>query len=213
MFNLIYKELRLSAHPSSYIYMLLGALVLVPSYPYGMVFFFGCLSPYMTLMYGRETNDIFYTAMLPLKKRDTVKAKCLLIALVQLMQLLISLPFAVLRVHILPAGNPAGIEANVAFYGFGLLVYALFNVIFLTQFFKTAYKAGKAFVQAVIPAGLIIILMEVLSHLPGLSWIDSTLPADMLRQLPILLAGVLAYVLGMVVAYRVASKRFEKVDL
>lgn len=213
MYNLLYKELRLAAHPNLYIFTALGALVIVPAYPYGMVFLFGCLAPYLTFLYGRETNDIYYTALLPVKKRDTVKAKCMLTALAQMAQLLISLPFAILRVSVLPNGNPAGIEANVAYYGFGLMIYAIFNMIFLTQFFKTAYKAGKAFLLAVFPATLAVIGMEVSVHLPGLSWLDSIAPADMLRQLPVLIAGAIVYAAGMLLAYRISAGRFERVDL
>lgn len=213
IFNLLYKELRLAAHPNLYIFTLLGVLVIVPAYPYGMVFLFGCLAPYLTFMYGRETNDIYYTALLPVRKRDTVKAKCLLMVLAQMTQLLISLPFAILRVHILPNGNPAGIEANVAYYGFGLMIYAIFNMILLTQFFKTAYKVDKAFLLAIIPASIAVIIMEVLVHFPGFEWLDSVAPDMMLRQLPILAVGIIVYSIGMLTAYRVSAKRFEQVDL
>lgn len=213
MFNLLYKELRLAAHPNLFIFTLLGALVIVPAYPYGMVFIFGCLGPYITFMYGRETNDIYYTTLLPVKKQDTVKAKCLLMVLSQMIQLLISLPFAVLRLQVLPNGNPAGIEANIAYYGFGLMIYAVFNVVLLTQFFKTAYKVGKAFLLAIIPATIGVLIMEVLAHIPRFEWIDSVTPEAMIQQLPILIIGVVIYVGSMLVAYRVASRRFEKVDL
>lgn len=211
--NLLYKELRLAAHPNLYVFTLLGALVIVPAYPYGMVFIFGCLAPYLTFMYGRETNDIYFTALLPVKKRDAVKAKCLLMVFAQVAQVIISLPFAVLRQNVLPEGNPAGIEANVAFYGFGLLIYAVFNFVFLTQFFKTAYKAGKAFLLAIVPAAIGVILMETLVHIPGFQWMDSVAPTGMYRQLPILLIGIAVYIVLMVFAYRISAKRFERVDL
>ena len=211
--NLLYKELRLAAHPNLYIFTLLGALVIVPAYPYGMVFLFGCLAPYITFMYGRETNDIYYTALLPVKKRDAVKAKFLLMVLTQMTQLLISLPFAILRVRVLPEGNPAGIEANVAYYGFGLMIYAIFDVILLTQFFKTAYKIDKAFLLAIIPAAMAVVIMEVLVHFPGFEWLDSVVPNMMLRQLPILVAGAAVYGIGMFTAYRISAKRFDQVDL
>ncbi|WP_230398931.1 ABC-2 transporter permease [Novisyntrophococcus fermenticellae] len=213
IFNLLYKELRLAAHPNFYVFTLLGVLVIVPAYPYGMVFLFGCLAPYLTFMYGRETNDIYYSALLPVPKRDTVKAKCLLIVLAQMTQLLISLPFAILRVHILPNGNPAGIEANVAYYGFGLMVYAIFDVIFLTQFFKTAYKVDRAFLLAIIPASIAVIVMEVVVHFPGFEWLDSVAPGMMLWQLPILALGIIVYTIGILTAYRVSANRFEQVDL
>ncbi|MDR0928482.1 MAG: ABC-2 transporter permease [Oscillospiraceae bacterium] len=212
-YNLLYKELRLAAHPNLFVFALLGVLVIVPAYPYGMVFIFGCLAPYITFTYGRETNDIYYTALLPVKKRDIVKGKFMLVALAQAASLLVSLPFAFLRVMLLPGGNPAGIEANVAFYGFGLMVYALFNMIFMTAFFKTAYKAGRAFLLAMMPITLLVIAMEVLAHIPALAWMDSVAAGDLLLQLPILLVGLVAYGVGTAAAYRVSAKRFERVDL
>jgi hypothetical protein len=213
MFNLLYKELRLATHPNLYIFTLLGALVIIPAYPYGMVFIFGCLGPYISFMYGRETNDIYYTSLLPVKKKDTVKAKVLLIVLAQMTQLLISLPFAVLRLYVLPDGNPAGIEANLAYYGFGFIIYAIFDLIFLTQFFKTAYKVGKAFILAIIPATLGVIIMEVLVHIPKFQWLDSVEPNIILQQIPILILGIIFYIISILLAFRISAKRFQQVDL
>jgi len=164
-------------------------------------------------MYGRETNDIYYTSLLPVKKTDTVKAKFLLIILAQMTQLLISLPFAILRLYILPAGNPAGIEANIAYYGFGFIIYAIFDVLFLTEFFKTGYKAGKAFILGIIPASLGVISMEVLVHIPKFSWLDSVLTDTIPKQLPILMLGIIIYMLSIIIAYKISAERFQKVDL
>src|SRR5690554_1158576 len=182
MYNLLYKELRLAAHPNLFVFTLLGALVIVPAYPYGMVFLFGCLGPYITFTYGREINDIYYTSLLPVKKRDVVKSKVALIVLSQMAQLVISLPFALLRLRLLPEGNPAGIEANVAYYGFGLMVYTIFNVIFLTHFFKTGYRVGWSFLWAIIPAALGVLLMEIVVHFPQFAWLDSVEGAMLFRQ-------------------------------
>ncbi|MFR8664653.1 MAG: hypothetical protein DBY17_04860 [Oscillospiraceae bacterium] len=213
MRNLLYKELRLAAHPNLYVFACLGALVLVPAYPYGAVFMFGCLGPYISVSYARENHDVFYTALLPVPKRDAVKAKLLMFAAAQITQLVFSVPFAFLRTLYLPQGNPAGIEANAAYYGFGLLIFAVFDFIFFSEFYKTAYKAGRAFLLGFIPAMLLIAAMEAAAHVPALAWIDSTAPACQLLQLPVLAAGALIYPAALFTAYRVASKEFEKVDL
>ena len=146
--NLLYKELRLAAHPSLYVFMAMGALVLIPAYPYGVVFFFGTLGIFQSCMFDRETRDIYYTALLPVRKRDVVKGKILLAVFTQLVQLALALPFAFLRTLYLPEGNPVGIEANAAFYGFALALYGVFNLIFFARFYRTAYKAGAAFLTA-----------------------------------------------------------------
>lgn len=213
MSDLLYKELRLAAHPNLFIFTAMGVLVIVPAYPYGMVFLFGCIALFITFMYGRETNDLYFTSLLPIKKIDVVKAKFFLVVLAQMTQILISLPFAILRVYVLPGGNPAGIEANVAYYGFGLIIYVVFNFIFLTEFFKSGYKAGKAFLLGIIPAGLLAVIMEVIVHVPPFQWLDSVEPYMMLRQLPVLLCGILLYAIGMYAAFKISAQRFERVDL
>ena len=159
-----------------------------------------------------DNKDIYYTALLPVSKRAVVKSKCGLLVLAQMTQLLISPPFAVLRLCLLPEGNPAGIEANVAYYGFGFVMYALFNLIFLPVFFKTAWKAGKAFLLAMIPAALVVLFMEVIVYIPGYTWLDSVSPDMMLRQWPLLLFGIAFYAGAKYIAYRLAAARFERVD-
>ena len=131
----------------------------------------------------------------------------------QLGMLLISVPVAVLRVYLLPNGNPIGMEANITFYGFGLLSFAVFNLIFLTSYFKTAYKVGKAFILGIIPSLIIGIVMEALSYIPATKWLDSTNLDMMIRQLPILVVGAASYVICTFVAYRISEQRFQHVDL
>lgn len=211
--NLLYKELRLAAHPSLYVFMAMGALVLIPAYPYGVVFFFGTLGIFQSCMFDRETRDIYYTALLPVRKRDVVKGKILLAVFTQLVQLTLALPFAFLRTLYLKDGNPAGIEANAAWYGFGLLIYGVFNLVFFTRFFKTAYKAGAAFLTALAPVVLVVAAMEAVVHFPGMGWLDSVAPADLVRQIPILVAGTAVYAAGTVAAYVISARRFEKVNL
>lgn len=213
MCDLLWKELRLAAHPSLYVFVCMGALVLIPAYPYGIVFFFALLGIFQSIMYARETRDIYFTALLPVRKRDVVKAKLLLAAFAEILQLLLSLPFAFLRTLYLPEGNPVGIEANAAYYGFGLMIFGVFNLTFFTRFFKTAYKAGTAFLIALIPCALGIFAMEAAVHAPGLAWLDETSPEALARQLPVLLAGAAVYAGTWFWTLAAAGKRFEKVDL
>ena len=213
MSDLLRKELRLAAHPSMYIFIALGALVLVPAYPYGMVFFFAMLGVFQSIMYARETRDIYFTALLPVRKRDAVKAKLLLAAFVQLAQLLFSVPFAFLRTLYLPSGNPVGIEANAAYYGFGLMLYGAFNLVFFTRFYRTAYQAGTSFLIALLPLTLGIAAMEAAVHFPGMGWLDSVAGPDLVRQFPILLLGVLVYIASNLLACRLGERNFSRVDL
>lgn len=49
MFDLFYKEWALAAPSVDLMFIFMGALVLVPAYPYGMVFFFGMLAVFFSL--------------------------------------------------------------------------------------------------------------------------------------------------------------------
>ena len=213
MMTLLYKEMRLAAHPTSIVFAFLGCLVLVPSYPYSVVFMFGCLAPYITFLNARETNDVWYTAVLPITKRESVLGKCLLVVSFQLFQLLFSIPFAILRDAMNMANNPVGLDATIAWYGFGFFLYAVFDLLFLTAFYKSGYKAGKAFILAALPMVFLMVAIEVAAHIPALVWMDSRQPEHLMMQLPILLIGIVSYGALVPFAYRISARRFEKVDL
>lgn len=174
---------------------------------------FGCLAAYITFLNARETNDVWYTAVLPVTKRESVLGKCLLVVFFQLFQLLFSIPFAILRSALKIANNPVGLDATVAWYGFGLILYAVFDFVFLTAFYKNAYQIGKSFVLAAIPMIFLMVATESTAYIPALVWMDSCQPEHLLMQLPILLIGILCYALLVPLAYRISAKHFEKVDL
>ena len=211
--TLLYKEMRLAAHPTSIVFAFLGCLVLVPAYPYSVIFMFGCLAPFITFVNARETNDAWYTAVLPVTKRESVLGKCLLVVFFQLFQLLLSIPFALLRNALHIANNPVGLDATAAWYGLGLTLYAVFDLVFLTAFYKSGYKVGKSFLLASIPMVFFMAAIETVPHIPALVWMDSCQPEDLLKQLPILIAGIVCYGLLVPLAYRISVKRFRKVDL
>ena len=213
MMTLLYKEIRLAAHPTSIVFAFLGCLVLVPAYPYSVIFMFGCLAPYLTFLNARETNDAWYTAILPVTKRESVQGKCLLIVSFQLFQLLISVPFTILRNALHIANNPVGLDATVAWYGFGLIVYAVFDLVFLSTFYRTGYKVGKAFILAAIPMVILMIAVEAVGHMPAFAWLDSIQPEHLMRQLPVLVVGMICYAALLSLAYRTSVKHFDQVDL
>lgn len=211
--NLLYKELRLAAHPNLFVFTLMGPLVLIPGYPYTMVFIFGLIGNFINLMYTWETNDIYYSTLLPLKRSEVVLSKWLVLLVSQMLTILISIPFAFLRLHLSSRPNPVGIEANVAFYGFGLIIFACFNFIFLTTYFQTAYKVGSSFLKALVPATIVAMLVEVLVHFPTLAWLDSVVFDQQMHQLPILGAGLLIYIIAMWATYKISVRNFSQVNL
>ena len=211
--KLLYKELALAAHPTSIVFACLGCLVVVPAYPYTVIFMFGCLAPYLTFQYARETNDLWYTALLPVTKKESVRGKCLLIVSIQLFQLLIAVPSAFLRKILEVENNPVGIDATIAWFGFGLMIYGIFDLIFFPAYYRNGYKAGRAFIIAAIPMLLMMVIVEGAVRIPQLAWLDSYALPDLMRQIPVLLIAILCYGGFVSLAYKISVKRFEHVDL
>lgn len=211
--NLLYKELRLAAHPNLFIFALMGPLVLVPSYPYTMVFTFCCIGIYVNFMYARETNDLYYSALLPIKKSDVVKGKVAVTVTAQLASLIISVPFAIINQVIFHTENKAGIAANIAFYGVGLIIFGLFNLVFLSEFFKTVYRAGNAFIKALIPVLIVQILVEVLAHFPGATWAQNVTNSNWLGQTILLVVGLIIYLILTYTSFKISVRRFAQVNL
>lgn len=104
-------------------------------------------------------------------------------------------------------------DATIAWYGFGLIIYAIFDLLFFPAFYKSGYKAGKAFILASIPMVVLMIAVEAVAHVPVFTWMDSYQQEHLLMQLPILIGGILCYAVFLSVAYRLSEKYFDKVDL
>lgn len=83
-------------------------------------------------------------ALLPVTKREMVRARFLLVLSVEALQVLVCVPFMLLRASYGSVKNAVGIEANAAFLGLSLVLLGLFNRIFFPMHYKNAYDLGKA---------------------------------------------------------------------
>ena len=211
---LFYKQLRLTCHPMTLVFLLAGVFLLIPSYPYTVAFFYVTLGIFFMFMNAREQRDADYCAVLPIRKRDGVKAACLFAVLVELLSLLLAVPFALLSARINPRGsNLAGLDANVALFAAGFILFAVFNVVFLPSFYRSGYKVGVAFLKASVTVALVVICDVLLSHLPGLAWLDGTDRSACARQLPLLAVCAAVYGILTLLSYRRSAKLYEKLDL
>jgi hypothetical protein len=215
MDNLLYKEFKLAVHPTSYIFLLLSPMLLIPNYPYYVVFFYQTLGIFFTFLNGNTTNDVFFTTLLPIRKRDAVSARLMTVVIFELLQMVVSLPFAFLRNLLIPAENAAGMEANVALFGLVFGMFGVFNIVFLPAFYKTAYKTGTPFLLACSAMSLFVIIAEgIIQLVPDLkAALDTTSSAYLPQQIVVLFAGIVLFVLLIAFAYVQSVKRFEKLDL
>ena len=75
MRNIMLKEMKLSASPISYLFILAGFTFFLPGYPVLCGAFFTTLGIFQGFQYAREANDIEFSVLLPVSKKDTVKGK------------------------------------------------------------------------------------------------------------------------------------------
>lgn len=213
MNNLVYKEWKLAIHPTGYIFLLMGGMLLIPNYPYYVAFFYQTLGIFFMFMSGNTTNDVFFTTLLPVRKRDVVKARLGTMIGLEVLQIIVAVPFALLRSKITSAENLAGMDANIALFGLVLIMFGVFNVVFLPMFYRTAYKTGTPFMLATSAMSTVIISAElVIQFTPSLKQaLDTT--GYTLMQMIVLTVGMLIFALLNAVAYRQAASAFERLDL
>ena len=217
MHALLKKEMRLSGLILTYLFIGFGAMAILPGYPILCGVFFITLGIYQSFQSAREANDIVYSVLLPLAKRDIVKGKYQFVMLIELGGFVLMAILTVLRMTILKDAavyrQNALMNANPYFLGAALFIFGLFNVIFLGGFFKTAYSIGKPFIFFIIAAFTSIGLAEAAHHLPGMQALNAFGFDHIILQMLLLLCGILLYILMTGLSYRKACANFEKIDL
>ena len=214
---LIKKEMRLSASVLSYIFICSALLTLCPGYPILCGAFFTTLGIFHSFQNAREAYDIVFSALLPVAKQTVVKGKYLFSITIELASFLAMAILTLLRMTVLCESAPyranALMNANLFFLGAVLLIFGLFNLIFIGGFFKTAYYFSKPFVAYIIAGFFTICIAEALHHFPGLEALNAFGFDHIILQISLLLAGALLFILLTLISYKQSCKRFERIDL
>ena len=227
---LIYKELKLAMHPICYLFIaLFPFMILIPSYPIAIGFIY-VLTCYPVLFLGankgQQSNDLLYSTLLPIRKKDIVKARIMTVLLMHVA--FIAITSALYPVAILinqnitesalaedPMANPivnAGLSLNsyVLVLAIVLIGFAIADLIF----FPIYYKNGKSIVMSTLLMilGFVVYLGVFtigLPYIPGLEWLNA-LPIWV--QFIALAVSIMIYAALHLVVYKVSSKRLERVD-
>ena len=215
--KLLGKEIKLAASPLSWLFISFALMAFIPGYPILVGAFFVCFGIFQSVQSGRENNDILYTVLLPVSKTDAVKAKYRFAVLIEMLAFAVSAIITMIRMTLMTQTTPyvtnPMMNANQAYLAYMLLIFALFNWVFLGGFFKTAYKFGFPFVLFIVISFLLIIAAEVLHHIPGLEFLNRTDTLGSTTMWTILAAAVGIYVIVTFISCKVAMKRFERVDM
>ncbi len=229
---LLSKEFKLCLHPTVFIYLAMVLMLLIPSYPYLVACFFLCNAVFFIFQNARENGDPLYTAMLPVSKAQAVRARCLFVVMLQIIELLLMAgmcAFGLVAMD-LEKGNAGGTDLSLSLPAFALILFTIFNLIFLPSFYKTGYKAGSAFLKGAIGVWIWLMLIEGLMIASGTMAGNDSAPAffrfisENIDCFPatakawtvqgiLFGAGLLIYAVCTFLAARLSVKRYDKVNV
>ncbi|MGE7884740.1 ABC-2 transporter permease [Bacillus sp. NPDC094077] len=217
MYNLIMKELKLGLNPTFFVLpVLMGALMLIPGWLYFIVILYFCWITIPIMFAGYRTqNDLIFTAMMPVTRKDIVKAKVFVIVILELLHIVSAMIFGMLNIHLYSNQTYYFFAPHMGFWGLCFVMLAIFNIILISMYYKTAYKYGGATFASITAA---------MVFAGGAQWIgiQNSFVSDifngsgadnMALQIFILIAGIVIFAAFTLIAYRIAYKRFLQVEI
>jgi hypothetical protein len=213
--KMLMKEWKLCMHPTGYIMLMCAALILVPGYPYGVSCFYMGLAIFFICLTARENHDAAFTLTLPVSRRDAVRARILFCAVLEAADLLLMGLFILGKNAIGNLPNPAGLDAGLALIGDGMIIFAIFNMIFFPLYYKDINKPGKAFFFASAAVFAWIILEVVGTYtIPFFRDIlDQPDPRYMSNKALFTFGALALFLSGSAWSIQQSAKRFEEQDL
>lgn len=210
MSNLLYKELKLSIHKFFFILpFMLACLMFIPQWIYTFVFmyFFWITASQICGGYiAREDNS--FNAMLPVTKKEIVQSKITAFIIIESVHLAVGIVFGILHNALYGQFNWF-FDINVAFFAVMITMYALFNVIFLPQYFKTAYFFGKPVI-----AGIVVTLIYAFVFEYGVfqyQFMRDIFEGELVTQFIILAVSLVISSLLMFITYKQSIKNYEEI--
>lgn len=217
MYNLLLKDLKLGVHPSILLLpFLFGALMLIPGWIYFIVimYFFWITVPNMFSQFKTQ-NDLLFTTMMPVTKKDIVKARVSVIVILELMHILIAMIFGLFTIHLYPNVTYYFFAPHMGFWGLCFVMLAIYNIFLIPMYYKTAYKSLVAQLTSITAAMVFAGIVQWLGIQN--SYVSDTFNGNgadnMVLQTSILIAGIVIFFAFTLIAYRIAVKRFQRVEI
>ena len=200
-----------------FLFIAFGLMFFIPGYPVLCGAFFLTLGIFQSFQNSRETNDILYTSLLPVAKRDVVKAKYAFCCFIEICGFTVMAAVTLLRMTVLRDAQVyranSLMNANLFALGMAAVIFGIFNSVFVGGFFKTAYKFGKPFVCHIVITFITIFIAEALRFVPGCEKVNAFGFEELPLQLLAFAAGILCWVILTLVSYAGSCRNFEKIDL
>ena len=221
---LLYKEFKLAMHPICYVFICtFPFMILIPSYPVAVGFIY-LLSTYPILFLGankgRQSNDLLFSTLLPVRKKDIVLARIITVLVMQFAYILITSALFPLALYFQKLINKPDAIPGLSLNGYvSILAIAIIGfAIADTIFFINYYKNGRSILLPTLITilGFVLYLAVfsiVIPYIPGCEWYKDILCNRGVGIQFAFLGGalVISFLLHLL-TYKVSSKRLEKVD-
>ena len=217
MYNLVLKDLKLGVNPWFFVLpFLMGGLMLIPGWVYFLVPLYFCFITIPNMFGGfKSQNDLMFSTIMPVTKTDIVKSRVTVLVVLELMHLVVAMIVSIFTFQLYPNMQYIFFAPHMGFWGLCFIMLAVFNVIFIPMYYKTAYKYGAATTASTTAA----ILFAGLVQWAGIQndWLHGLFYGSGLDrtglQLSILAGGFLIFIVCNLLAYRIAVRRFLKVEI
>ena len=217
MRNILRKEVRLGTLTIVYFFVLFGLMFLLPGYPVLCGVFFLTLGLYQNFRYARECNDLVFSVLLPIAKQDVVKGKFAFSCILEMCCFALMSVSALVRMTVFSDASVyrknALMNANLFARGMALVLFGIFNLVFIGSYFKTGYKTGRPFITYNVICFVMIGVSEALHHFPGMEPLNSFGFDHLGLQILTLTAGAVCYMGLTILSYRESCRKFERLDL
>lgn len=215
MIKCFQKELKLNVAPPMYLFTLLAAMVLIPNYPVIVGAGYVAMQIQVYLQNVSNNRSLEFSTMLPVRRKDITGGITLVIVLFQMLNVVLALALIPVAKTLYPQGNLVGIDANLTFTGITLFGFGIFNLVFLTGYFKTGRKYGWPLVYATLTFLLVYGVFETLIQvIPTLTAALDGYSSDYtVVRLALAMFGLIFYAATTALANKLASEKFEKVNL
>ena len=217
MKNLLNKEIRLAASPLSWVFILFAFLTMIPGYIILLGTFFVCLGTFHSYQNARENGDVMYTMLLPVRKSDYVRAKYTFTVMIQMISFALMVILTIIRMtvmgHSITYITNEMMNATPFYLGCALLVFMLFNLIFVGGFFKTGYKIGVPYLIFCIIAFVVMFAGEAVHHFPQFAFLNFPWGEKLGLQWGFMAVCAVIYMAVTLLSMKMSIKKFELIDL
>jgi hypothetical protein len=146
--------------------------------------------------------------MLPVTRKDIATSKAISLFVVEGLHLVSGIIIGIIH-NLLYGSMNIFLDINFAFFGIIIVMFSLFNIVFLPLYFKTAYFFGKPVIYGVVVTLVYAFLMEY--GVLRFQFMRDIFEGTISNQIIVLVVGIVITVLLNYIAVIRSRKNYESI--